>query len=124
MTPDKRVTRRLRGLGFHPDGDKRWVRSHAPPDRSWSPYRRYGWWGSRFSVMLGNDGLSVFAVGQEYRRGRGSKCYHGLKSVDVERLIESGLTLADAVAVIKRELQTARCRGQMNGWWHEKKERS
>lgn len=107
-----RVTRRLRGLGFRvsPESERQWLRSGA---------RVRDWWRSRFVVDLADDGtLGVGLIVTTYA-GKGNR----FRRVERCQHIASGLSLADAVAVIERELQNARCRGQMNGWWHEKKER-
>lgn len=113
------ITRRLRGLGFHPDGTNRWVRGDAPPDRAYRRHRRYGWGIGRLTVERRPDGLTLFEVTTLYRAARGA-----CRRADVESTVERGLSLPELIALIGQRLDRQRTVGRIPGWWHMPKDRS
>lgn len=120
MGAKTKATRRLRGLGFHPDGDGQWVRSDAPLDRAYQPHRRYGWHLGRFRVTAEKGGgLKLVALRTRFAWSRWK---YGI--VAEEEILGRGMTLAEVVASVEAALHRQRTSGRLPGWWHLPKSRT
>lgn len=115
MTRPERITRRLRGLGFEPDGERRWIRGDCPADRTWCRHRLYGWFRGRFMVEYDGDGRFTLSavVGEPCVSRRGKWRDHTSQTV-----IGKGLTLAETIAAIGESLLQQRTSGRLPGWWY------
>ena len=108
MTRPERITRRLRGLGFEPDGDRRWVRGDCPPDRTWRDHRLYGWQIGVLTVEYEGDGRFTLIT-----------MLGGQRRANVEKVVlGKGLTLSETITAISENLLQQRTSGRLPGWWH------
>ena len=115
MTRHDRVTRRLRGLGFEPDGERRWVRRDHPPDRASRRHRLYGWGRGWFIVQYDGDGrFTLSAVSPGRFRWRSGPLDRDASLT----VIGKGLTLPETITAIGESLLQQRTSGRLPGWWH------
>ncbi len=105
-----RATRRLRGLGFRPDGDNRWVRLGREYEgiswRVWK-YRRYRDGEATFAVTLDDSGFTLSSV----RYDMVSLTKRKREYLPIETPIRSGLSLDVLANTIQQELDALRACG-------------
>ena len=113
----KRITRRLKGLGFYQEDESYWEREDAPKDRAWHPYENYGWWRGRLAVLLQEDQFFLARLTWSFDRTRRSKNRTELQKTK----IGTYQTLSELVYAIEQELLGQRVRGKMKDWWYQHK---